>query len=135
MPFLHEIDDVEGIVLSRLWGTLTTEEIDEHRRRIRADPAFDPAFRYIVDMRGLTGLAYSSAKVRHAAATQIFRGPQRRAIVAATDEQYGIARMFATLAALEGEVVEPFREWAEAARWVGLTGALASDPGSPLATT
>jgi hypothetical protein len=131
MPFSHEIDRANSIVVSRLWGTLTPEEIDEHRRRIRADPAFDPALRYLVDMRGLTGLAYSSAKVRQAAATQIFRGPQRRAIVAATDEQYGIARMFATLAALEGELVEPFRDWSAAAQWLGLQGALAADPLPP----
>jgi hypothetical protein len=135
MPFSHEIDRSQRIVLSRLWGTLTTEQIDEHRRRIRADPDFDPELRYLVDMRGLTSLAYSSSKVRHAAATQIFRGSQRRAIVTATDEQYGVARMFATLAALEGEIVEPFRDWTSAAEWLGLDGALAMDPGPPVATS
>ena len=87
------------------------------------------ALRYIVDMRAVTVMAYSCSRVRHVAMTQIFRGGQRRAIVAATDEQYGIARMFATFAALEGEVAEVFREWRPAVEWLGLTGALAADPG------
>ena len=134
MPYSHEIDRVQGVVLSRLWGVLTGDEIDEHRRQIRTDPAFDPGLRYVVDMRAVTVLAYTSSRVRHAAATQHFRGGQRRAIVAATDEQYGVARMFSTFAALEGEVVEVFREWPPAAAWLGLTGALAADPGTPIVT-
>lgn len=131
MPYSHAIDPVQGVLVSRLWGVLTGDEIDEHRRRIRADPAFDPTLRYIVDMRALTVMAYASSRVRHAAAAPIFRGAQRRAIVAATDEQYGVARMFATFAALEGEIVEVFRDWSPAAEWLGLTGALALDPGAP----
>ncbi len=66
--------------------------------------------------------------MRHVAATPSFRGEQRRAIVASTDEQFGVARMFATFAALEGEVIEVFREWAPAVDWLGLTGELARDP-------
>lgn len=133
MPASHRIDREQGVVLSRLWGILTVAEIDEHRRAIRADPDFAPDLRYIVDLRQVTVLAYPSAKVRQIAATQHFRGEQRRAIVASSDEQYGVARMFATFAALEGEVVEVFRDWAPAAEWLGLVGELARDHGVAIA--
>ena len=133
MPASHRIDPEQGVVLSRLWGTLTTVEIEEHRRSIRGDPSFAPHLRYIVDMRGVTVLDYSCARVRHVAATQHFRGGQRRAIVAANDESYGMARMFATFAAFEGEVVEVFREWADAVAWLGVSGELAQDPGLAVA--
>ena len=129
MTASHQIDCAQGVVLVRLWGVVNDAELDDVRRRIRADPDFDPTLRYIVDMRAVTVMAYSCSRVRHVAMTQIFRGGQRRAIVAATDEQYGIARMFATFAALEGEVAEVFREWRPAVEWLGLTGALAADPG------
>ena len=128
MPAVHRIDREQRVVLSRLWGDLTVDEIEEHRRAIRADPDFAPSHRYIVDMRYVTTLGYPSARVRHVAGTPSFRGDQRRAIVASTDEQFGVARMFATFAALEGELIEVFREWAPAVDWLGLTGELARDP-------
>ena len=127
MTASYQIDREQNAVLVRLSGFVDNAELDDVRRRIREDPGFAPTDRYLVDMRAVTVLAYSSSRVRHVAMTQIFRGGQRRAIVAATDEQYGVARMFATFAALEGEVAEVFREWAPAVEWLGLTGALALD--------
>ena len=133
MPAAHRIDREQQVVLSRLWGDLTVAEIEEHRRAIREDPDFAPSHRYIVDMRHVTRLGSPSARVRHVAGTQHFRGGQRRAIVACTDEQFGVARMFATFAALEGELVEVFREWAPAVEWLGLWGELARDPAEAVA--
>ena len=133
MPATHRIDREQGVVLSRLWGILTGAEIDEHRRAIRDDPDFAPDLRYIVDLRLVTVLACPSAKVRQIAGAQHFRGGQRRAIVASSDEQFGVARMFATFAALEGEVIEVFRDWAPAVDWLGLSGELARDPGQAVA--
>lgn len=133
MTASYQIDRAQGVVLVRLSGLVDNAELDDVRRRIREDPGFAPTHRYIVDMRAVTVLAYSSSRVRHVAMTQIFRGGQRRAIVAATDEQYGVARMFATFAALEGEVAEVFRDWPPAAEWLGLTGPLAVDRGITVA--
>ncbi len=135
MPSSYEIHREQHIVVVRFWGVLTGDEIDEFRRTLRADPAFDASLRYIIDMRGVTVLAYSSTRVRQAAVGQIFRGPQRRAIVALSDEQYGVSRMFATFAALEGELVHVYRTWEQAAEWLELTGALATDPGIPTVTS
>jgi hypothetical protein len=134
MPSSYEIHRDQHIVVVRFWGVLTGEEIDDFRKSLRADPAFDASLRYIIDMRGVTVLAYSSTRVRQAAVGQIFRGPQRRAIVAFSDEQFGVSRMFATFAALEGEVVHVYRRWEQAAEWLELTGALAVDPGVTSAT-
>lgn len=43
---------------------------------------------------------------------------ERRAIVVASDLQYGLARMFAQLVEPAGQEVRPFRDIDEARRWV-----------------
>jgi hypothetical protein len=133
MPFSHRIHRAQRLIVTRLWGVLTSEQIDDHREAVRADPDFDPDFRLLADMRGLTRLAFPSHKIRQVAERQLLEGGQRRAIVAATPEQYGIARMYASYAAIQGHLVEVFRDWASAAGWLDLSGALALDPGHPSA--
>jgi hypothetical protein len=131
MPFSHRIDRDQGVIVTRLWGVVTSEQLDEHRRAVLMDPAFDPGFRLLADMRGLTTLDIPSDRIRYAAERSVLRGGRHRAIVAASPEQYGVARMYATWAQLAGDWVEVFRDWESAARWLGLDGALAADPGIP----
>jgi hypothetical protein len=131
MPFSHRIHRDQRVIVARLWGALTSAQIDEHRRAIRSDPDFDPGLRLIADMRGITTLDFPSHKVREVSTRQILEGGQQRAIVAATPEQYGVARMYSAYASIRDERIEVFRDWASAAEWLGLSGALALDPSTP----
>jgi hypothetical protein len=94
MPVSYRIDVEGGVVYSRGWGVLTDEEIAAHAQTLRVDPRFDPGFRQIVDFRELTDIRVSGAGVREVARYNPFRRDARRAFVVASDEAFGLTRMF-----------------------------------------
>lgn len=120
MPISFRIDRAHGVVLSRAWGEVLLADAHEHHRRLAADPDFDPSFVQLVDVRDVTRVDGSAGAVRSIAQRPVFAPGTRRAFVVSTTEQYGIARMYASLCAFEGEVVEVFRKWETATWWLGL---------------
>jgi hypothetical protein len=53
VPATYAIDPKQKLVTSRLWGAVTEDEVYDHNRRLRTDPAFDPGYRQRVDMTGI----------------------------------------------------------------------------------
>ena len=127
MPISYCIDSEQGVVLSRAWGNVTGAEVQAHERLLRSDPAFDPSFRQLVDIRDTTRIDMSATMMQHLAESRVFRRGHRCAFVTASHDQFGMARMFGAFAGLRGDDVEVFREWMPAAAWLGLAGDIASD--------
>jgi hypothetical protein len=127
MPISYCIDSEQGVVLSRASGTVTGAEVHAHERLLRGDPAFEPAFRQLVDLRDTTRIDISTTMMQRIAETRVFRRGHRCAFVASGHDQFGMARMFASFAALRGDEVEVFREWPTAVAWLGLSGDIACD--------
>jgi hypothetical protein len=94
MPGSYLIDVDSGVVYSRGWGVLTDDEVAAHSETLSADPRFNPAFRQIVDFRDLTDIRLSGAGVRERARHNPFRRDARRVFVVASDEAFGLVRMF-----------------------------------------
>jgi hypothetical protein len=94
MPGSYLIDLESGVVYCRGWGVLTDEEIAAHVQALRADPRFDPGFRQVVDFLKLTDVRLTGAGVREVARYNPFRRDARRAFVVASDEAFGLVRMF-----------------------------------------
>jgi hypothetical protein len=120
MPVSYTIDANQKLVVSRLWGTVTEDEIHEHNTRLRNDPAFDPNYRQLTDLRGLIDTKVSTGVVRETARDQYFAANVKRAFVAETDFAFGMARMFAVHAESSGQTIEVFRDMPEAVRWLGV---------------
>jgi hypothetical protein len=127
MPISYCIDSEQGVVISRAWGTVTGAEVHAHERLLRAEPAFEPAFRQMIDVRDTTRIDMSTTMMQHIAETRVFRRGHRCAFVTSSHDQFGMARMFASFASLRGDEVEVFREWSSAADWLGLSGEIACD--------
>lgn len=127
MPISYCIDSDQGVVVSRAWGIVAGAEVHAHQRMLRADPAFDPVFRQLVDVRDATRIDMSATMMQLLAETRPFLRGRPCAFVTATDEQFGMARMFATFAGLHGDDVQVFRDWRSAAEWLGLAADLAGD--------
>ena len=125
MPASYEIDTEQRLVLSRISGAATQEEILDHGRRLRADPCFQPAFRQLLDMTELKEIRISSERVRQAAHEQFFSPGVRRALVAHSDAAFGMARMYALASENEGQTIEVFREFGAARAWLGVEGGAA----------
>lgn len=118
MPAAYRIDPERGLVLSRAWGTLRDDDIRRHYTELAADPAFDPSFRQLVDVREVTAVDLTSACIAEIAKRNDFRPGARRAYVAPTDVAYGTARMLEAYAESVGGQVEVFRDLASAEQWL-----------------
>lgn len=120
MPASYAIDTERKLVLSRIWGAPTEDEILDHGLRLRADPCFRPDFRQLLDMTELKEIQISPHKVRQAARDQFFSPGVRRALVAHSDAAFGMARMYALASEGEGQTIQVFREFDAAKAWLGV---------------
>ena len=120
MPTSYSIDPDHRLVRSRIWGVVTDDEVDEHNRRLRSDPLFDPSYRQIADMSDVARNMVTFNGVKDTARDQYFAPGTRRALVVSDDTTFGLCRMYATYAESVGQVVSVFREKEAAEAWIGL---------------
>ena len=120
MPGSYFVDVANRLVYTRAWGVLSFDIITAHAATLKADPRFDPGFRQIVDFRDVTEIALTSTEVREFAALTPFRRDAKRAFVVASDEAYGMVRMFGTYREADPAHLGIFRAIEPAMEWVGL---------------
>ena len=120
MPAKHEIDPVLRLVRTCEWGELSDEDLRGLYDRIRADPAFDPSFRELCDLRSVTQITTSVETLRFLAQSRIFLAAARRAFVVGREVDFGLARLFQAYSEAEGGTVEVFRNMPDAEAWLGL---------------
>lgn len=118
MPVTYAIDPKQKLVTTTLWGVVTEEEVLDHNRRLRTDPAFDPGYRQLVHMTEITESRVSTNMINETSADQFFTPGTRRAFVASTDSIFGMARKFALQAEAGGQTIEVFRDLRKAEEWL-----------------
>jgi hypothetical protein len=119
LPITYDIDDGERLVTSRLWGAVTEDEVYGHNQTLRTDPRFNPGYRQLVDLTGITEIKVSTNMINDTARDQFFTPGVRRAFVASDDAVFGLARMFALQAEGDGQTIEVFRDQRKAEEWLG----------------
>jgi hypothetical protein len=118
VPATYKIDKARRLETSTASGFLTAADILAHQRKLLVDPSFDPDCSQIVDCSAVTGIDLSPDDVRSVTAATIFSPHSRRAIVVASDEQFGFASMFKMMREAQGEYgIRVFRNQGEAMRW------------------
>ena len=120
MPASYTIDVARKLVVTRIWGAATEDEIVDHGQRLRNDPQFRPDFRQLVDMTELTEIRVGSGLIRDRSRDQFFSPGVRRAVVANSDAAFGMARMYAIASDEAGQTIEVFRNMSEAEAWLNL---------------
>ena len=120
MPASYSIDPDQRFVMTRVWGAVTNDEVDQHNERLRSDPLFDPTYRQLADMSDVTLNLVSADNVQETARDQYFAPGARRALLVSDDTTFGLCRMYATYAESLGQVVSVFRNRREAEAWLGL---------------
>jgi hypothetical protein len=120
LPTSYVIDAKHRVVRSRAWGVFSAAEFGEHRQAVAADPAFDPTYSQLGDLREVERFDIETATLRREAMETIFAPTARRALVASSDVGYGLSRLYGTNAELAPQNVRVFRELEEAERWLGL---------------
>ena len=123
MPESYDIVPSRSLVVCRAWGEFSNADLEEHYRRLAADPAFDPQFAQLADLCGVTEFSVDSALIESAARHSVFAAGTPRAFVAPKGVAYGLARMFASYAA-QDDTVHVFERLADAEAWLaGAQGA------------
>jgi hypothetical protein len=120
MPSSYEIDPGRRLVITRVWGAATDEDIHEHGRRLRADPLFDPTYRQLADMSDVTEILVSKGTIEEISRGQLFVPGAQRAFVASQDAVYGLLRKYELHADSLGQKIAVFRDRNAAEAWLGL---------------
>jgi hypothetical protein len=120
MAVSYRIDPGAGVVFSVCEGRLTNEQLLAHQQRLAADPDVRPTMNHLMDMRGVTEVAFTAFGVRSVAARRVFASGSRTAIIRRSAPSHGYLEMFRTLRRQRGEDVEMFSTVEDAHRWLGL---------------
>ena len=118
MPADFLINIEQNIVFSYGWGTLTYEDIQDHRRRLWEDASFKREFRQIAMLSDVSEMKFSNNEISTLASQPVFAARSQRAIVANGSPHFGLARVFDGYS--EGQVIQVFRLLEEAAAWLNM---------------
>jgi hypothetical protein len=124
MSIDYRIDTLRGIVFTVCQGNITAEDLGDIAQRLRADPAFNPDYRLLLDLTEVTEISVSFEMLQRFASDQKgdpFSGRSRRAVVAPDNLTFGVSRMYEALRENRdhGEF-RVFRAAPEARKWLGL---------------
>ena len=97
---------------------MTQRDIFDEQPRVRAYPGFDASVDQLIDLTAATDLDLDYSAMSSVATTTVFLPGVRRAVVAHTPVQYGIARMFQALSERNNHVVAIFRRRVDAEAWL-----------------
>lgn len=125
MPYSYLIDLERDVVFSKIWGTLTDDDVVGHATGLRADPRFDPELNQILDMRELSDLQVTSHGIRKLATLVPFHPEARRAFVVGTGQAEALSRVLFTYTDAGVDQYTLFRDLEPAMESVGL------DPKTP----
>lgn len=120
MPATYWIDVAKRLVLSRGWGVFTEEDLLGHFNTLSMDPAFQPTFSQLADLRHVTRAEVSKPFIRRHALEHLFSSSARRAIVVSSADHYELARIYAEFAQYASQNVHVFRNMHDAEEWLGL---------------
>ncbi len=121
MPITYQIDPERRWLEVKASGAITMEESADHMRRMFSDPAYSDDLSGIIDCRAMTNVL-NVTELRGLADIQLARpGPSwrsRRAVIVASPEQYGTARVFMVFAEAGPVEYSVFYNMETALRWV-----------------
>jgi hypothetical protein len=118
MSLSYTIDAKRRLIIVRAGGVLTEGDVTRAREQLRGDPGFDREFDQLFDARDVEDIALSKEGMARLADTSILAPAVRRAFVAATTLQYGMARMFTSVSEQRQHVTQVFRRLDEAESWL-----------------
>src|SRR4030095_11247389 len=94
MPVSYRIDVRAGVVYTVCEGRVTNEELMDHQQRLSADPDVRPTMNHVMDLRGVTEVAFTAFGVQSIATRRVFASGSRSAIIARDDSSYAYLEMF-----------------------------------------
>ena len=123
MAYEYSVDADRKLVLVRMSGVLTRDEMFACTATLRDDSRLTSDFSELVDLRELTSVEAVRLEDVRTMASGSLSPAARRAIVAPDNAAFGLSRMFESLRGVKGASDETgvFRTMREAEVWLGLS--------------
>lgn len=118
MPVDYKISADQHLVIVRYFGNLKLDEIMAARLKGATDPDFDPTYNVIDDISEVTASDIDYEMVRKITQQSVVQQGVRRALIAVTDLQRGMANMYKVLSESAGHRFEVFNDFEEGMNWV-----------------
>ena len=119
MAYSYEVDPARRLVVSRASGVFTPDDVIAVRMQVAGDATFDPTFDQIIDLTNATELRFDYDEMLAVAASSLSQAVVRRAVVARTAEQHGVACIFQVASEAVGQRVDIFKTFDEATDCLG----------------
>lgn len=118
MPTDYKIFPQKRLIVVSYTGVLTLEEVLVIRKKSSADPDFDSSFNVIDDISGVVSTAINFNEVSQIAGQSVSQQGVKRALVAVTDLQRGMAHMYQKMSESAGHIFRIFESYDLALAWV-----------------
>ena len=126
MSVEYTYDKEHNILYTRFFGVVIEKDLRDQGEAVAADARIKPGVRELVDLADIEEVHGSSSALETNIQIDLAHSEKltgmRTAIAASNDLMFGFARMYQTLAELQGSplTVEVFRTVGEAREWLGL---------------
>ena len=120
MPFLIRVEPARR--LSYVWvsDTVTFDDLTAAQRALASDPAFDPTFPLLLDLRTATDVCLTWQEMQSLVGVSALAPTTRRAILVGAPGVLGMARLYEAIREHETatDVVRACQSIEEAVRWL-----------------
>ena len=116
----YKIYPDDHLIVATYSGVFTVEDILGLRQRILQDPDYCADFHVLDDVTRVEEIDADFSRMAPVPSGSIITKGIRRALVAKTDLQFGMARTYQMLSDNAGHQFEVFRDYDEALAWVKL---------------
>lgn len=122
MPIDYSIDEDLGVVFTTASDVLTEDELLEHKRKMVADPRFQPGFVELSDVRLISDLAISASALEKFVAQDDSDAERlekyKLAIVVSGALEFGMGTMYEMMSVENNRNVRIFRDVGLAREWL-----------------
>lgn len=125
MAFTFRVEPAHALRIVTIAPVVSADSMRASIAVLMASPLYDPAHDILVDLRenatfALTGDALADFARQFASAGGEAMRQTRLAVIVATDEQFGVARMYGAYRGQVSDRLQVFRDAAEACAWLGV---------------
>lgn len=120
MPASYLVDEARGVVFIRCWGVLTENDLVLMNESVNGPRVRTEGLHRVVNLIDVTEVRISSEGIRSIAEIARRAPVGRRALVAGTGVNFGLARMFEQNLRLPETSSQVFRDLSSAMEFVGL---------------
>lgn len=118
MSITTSIDRSGKCVYTVVVGELTFEKLIDSVSALMGNPVFNPDFDHLMDLSGVDKFNLTTAEIIRFAGRGIFSENSRRAVVAPSEEAFGISNVYTMFRNVSPDVMKIFRSVDEAREWL-----------------